>query len=105
MESETAAVETGASSAESGAKVRKLKRAAKGARRGPRFSKRAPRHDRKGIERAPTYRRNTPKVGMALTPEVARAVRRLRAQLEMKSGERVTIAKAIEHAVKAAMKK
>jgi hypothetical protein len=102
MESETAAVETGVGVL-GAAKVRKLKRATKGARRGPRFSKRAPRDARTRTDT--TYRRNTPKVGMALTPEVARAVRRLRAQLEMKSGERVTIAKAIEHAVKAAMKK
>jgi hypothetical protein len=102
MESETAAVETGASSAESGAKVRKLKRAAKGARRAVKGAKRAPR-DAQHTDT--TYKRNTPKVGMALTPDVARLVRRLRAQLEMKSGERVTIAKAIEHAVKAIIKK
>lgn len=41
----------------------------------------------------------TPKDALAVDPEVTRAVRKLRAQLELKTGERVTMSDAVAHAL------
>lgn len=87
----------------------KVKSVKHGARAAVRMGKEAvaPHRKEKTVPRkakaASTYS-NGKKTGMAVTPEVARNIRKLRAKFELKSGERPTIAETVNRAVLAMLK-
>ena|SRR3990172_1641855 len=53
--------------------------------------------------KATVFPKGGAKVGTAVPPETARRIRQYRAQLEAKGGDRVTMAEAIDKAVRVAM--
>ena len=53
--------------------------------------------------KATVFPKGGAKVGIAVPPETARCLRQYRAQLEAKGGDRVTMAEAVDKALRAAM--
>ncbi len=77
-----------------------VKKAVKKAKKTARTSSKGPERTRK---RAPIFSGGA-KVGIAVPVETARLLRQYRARLEVLGGERITMAEAVEKAVRAAIK-